>query len=419
MFKDDIHLSITVWGDAYYEKLMMVCLPSLMTENNLPELTKKCQHVNLHMQIDELYIDRFKSTPIFDELSQLDLQLNITPLTKKAFSAEPSKYAFLEAKQKELISKLPYSGYFGWICPDAYYPDGFLMQSLKKILAGKKLIIAPSIRLNSEAYWDEYIESTSKCYKLPSSKAILSFAVDNLHEISKQLLWGEYSSSWPSSVYFPFDVGVIVKCFHLHPCFSELSRVKHFESCSMDDKDFISETLFSMDEIGYEEASSGAIWMLELTNSDHSIASLEPREEKNSYDFIVYWSINQCSMLQRRIFKELSFTLAYDFDSKDLENTLKDVQDFSEKVEILTRKCLDVENVFDVAKSEFATLLQDKLRIKKDLRYKNALNVEKNEMIEHLKKQRKKLENQVKKLRQEKRRTLGIRIPKYIYNFLR
>lgn len=212
------HFIMVVWGQQFCELLLDVCLPSLLSPQNLPVFPFRDTSVFV------IYTDS-RSRPILEQseslarLSQL-MGVRVTLLdqylTGDAFETLQicHRLAIAEAMAEDAA--------LCFLAPDTVWSDGSLHQVATRTASGARAIMIPGLRLTRESFVPAMAEvrraSGNGTISL-SGRALTRIALRHLHPTSESLFWSYRPINfWSSHMYWWVEPdGMLARCFHMHP----------------------------------------------------------------------------------------------------------------------------------------------------------------------------------------------------------
>jgi hypothetical protein len=178
----------TVWGDWHLEMLERVTLPTLLADGNLPALAEKCQ-VSYRILTRDQDCRRISEMPAVSYLSET-ASISVTGITSEE---NPSIYNHLPWWLEEFQRARNEGSLAFAIHPDAAWSDGALTHAADHLLAGKKGILIPNIRIVSESSLPEFtslVDHDQNGSITLSGREMAKFAIRHLHPLSMSELIG-------------------------------------------------------------------------------------------------------------------------------------------------------------------------------------------------------------------------------------
>src|SRR5208282_2286173 len=148
------------WGERYRNYFVDLCLPSLLSPNNISLLRVEDGHCFLIATTREDW-QAIEHLPIMERLRQhamptlIEIDLGIQSPTSADGEAS-AKYASVLQYLTPCLKKLLEAAYsaraYGFqLCPDTLFSDGIVASLLKYAQAGYHLVLCPALRQTEEA----------------------------------------------------------------------------------------------------------------------------------------------------------------------------------------------------------------------------------------------------------------------------
>ena len=207
-----IYFGFPVWGAGHIDLFTGVCLPSLLAPGNIPALRDagRCRFF-IYTRAEDAH--RLKTAPMIAVLRRympVEIRLLREPIGNPYHSASEGYAAVLRlAALDEVAAVLP--------APDHIFADGSIaaLERIAEDGADVVHVAGPRIRLDSLLAWIDTAPLSL------SPRALVSFGLSSLHPAALPHVWEsqdeEDTGLNPSVLFFPFEGGLVARCFHMHP----------------------------------------------------------------------------------------------------------------------------------------------------------------------------------------------------------
>lgn len=227
MNKYKYYLIVVVWGEAYTDLLINLCIPSLLSKGNLSSLTNNDNKFLIYTtRQDEAVI---RQSSVFSRLSDF---INVDIQTIDADSLDVNRYESMSVYHGKAVSAtLENNATAIFLAPDFVFSTNYLSKITRIHESGKKIIFTPALRLNKQSFLPEifnYKEDSDKNISIDSPK-LCELALDNLHDNVKQHYWkgGGEKGLHPAALIWRVDDNAILgHFFHLHPILIEPPQIE-------------------------------------------------------------------------------------------------------------------------------------------------------------------------------------------------
>ncbi|WP_040070860.1 hypothetical protein [Coxiella burnetii] len=224
--------SLAVWGRRYIENFLNICLPSLLAEDNLGNLTNNKYSLFLLYTRDE-DIPLFEETAQFQKLKRI-ISVEIVPLDPQQFK---NKYTVLSNAQSDTVQR---SHCFDAICflySDFLWAKGGIKFCLQKLAEGYEGVVSPVPPVLLEDFYEvlnshftdfvQYTEDGIKDFNISiTPRTLVHYAKPILHPMMRDNnVSYNLNTGNPAYVLWlgPGD-DLLIRCFHSHPV---MLKVKH------------------------------------------------------------------------------------------------------------------------------------------------------------------------------------------------
>jgi hypothetical protein len=212
---------VPVWGHEYTKLFADVCLPLLLTENNLRYFAKDPTAVFV---ISTTYADAefLRQTCSFRALEacisvRIILIDGLVDLGN-VHRAMSDAYA-MAMRQDDVV---PGTTNFVFLTPDSFWSDGSFRRLHELAQGPYKVVMVLGLRTETERARPVLAEALSRCPDNPviTNERLTALALQALHPMGRAHNWlcNQFLNSWPSQIYWKLsDELMVAHCFHLHP----------------------------------------------------------------------------------------------------------------------------------------------------------------------------------------------------------
>lgn len=251
-------ISVVVWGARYVDLFTRYFVPSILSQNNVPKLTK----------IRDVQFDIYTTAK------------DVTAIREAASIAELSRYAEIQLiefperiLQSSEYARKPHIRYYIYggfhhvsmararaigadiicIAPDGVHSDGSFYNYARFIDEGYKAVLFTATRGQAETLLpvlDGMRDDKTQSITLPPRK-LVALAAQNIHHDFQRYILAKENVNVPdfvSIMFFPQPHGFNARCFHLHPIIiaAEALRAVPFDNNTADAN--LTYSLFPMPE---------------------------------------------------------------------------------------------------------------------------------------------------------------------------
>jgi hypothetical protein len=206
-----------VWGEAFHDLFVNVCLPSLLSPGNLPTFPFRRDSVF------DIYTDA-RSRP-FIEGSEAYAALSSLMATRILLvddyaCADPfetvqvcHRKAILEASHEDAA--------LCFITADTIWSDGSFYNLGRRAEGGVRAVMIPGMRVTRESFVPavEAVRRAGGGTISLSGRGLAALALRHLHPITQSFFWSARPlNGWSAHLYWWVEPGgVLAHCFHMHP----------------------------------------------------------------------------------------------------------------------------------------------------------------------------------------------------------
>ncbi len=264
----NIHIIIPVWGTKYIDLFTDFVIPTLIETNDI-SIFRECRKFVFEIYTcpeDELYL---RSNENFQKLQnalhgwgELNLPLIEENPIKNPYHT--MSYCHLESIQKANENDAAMI----FLQPDALVGDGTFATIKQQLQDGKRIILAPGLRGDLESVTAIIKNREAAARPALSNRELVAYAIENLHHLSRSLLWGQSNiNSFCSHIYWLIDdKNLYARCAHMHPLVV-YPRDKNCSFAHTIDWDYFDRAVPDTNEWFVAE-NSDQVCLIELSNKD-------------------------------------------------------------------------------------------------------------------------------------------------------
>lgn len=214
-----IHIVTQLWGSSYVSLFADYTLPSLMCEGNLPSLADSNDIVyEIHTtEADQALLEANVNFTQTVKRTENWIKFRFVTITG---SLENPYAAMSDCHRKGIEAAESRDAAILFLQPDVITGDGTLRTVRDQLLAGKRLVMSPGLRavrhVMEEKLQEYAVQNDGGCFPV---RELVALAVENLHPISRALLWENGKiNSYCSHLYWRIDnSSIYARCAHMHP----------------------------------------------------------------------------------------------------------------------------------------------------------------------------------------------------------
>jgi hypothetical protein len=231
-----IIISLSVWGKSHVDLFMRYFVPSILSANNLPALSR-VRRVEFDIYTIKEDIGRIKATPAYRKLKRYAkvnfMEFPTALLTCREYNELPgfkhrlfggfhhTSIEHARAENADLMS----------VAPDGIYSDGALSSYARFIDQGCKAVLITGMKAQAEPLLpilDSMRDRTTQSITLPP-RALVALNAAYVHHDFKRFIMTKGNTGIPpglSLLFFPNPHGFYGRCFHLFPIVLSADAVK-------------------------------------------------------------------------------------------------------------------------------------------------------------------------------------------------
>jgi hypothetical protein len=209
-------LSTPVWGAGHLGLFLNVCLPSLLADGNLPGLAPDAQNRYLIYTRPEDEAE-LRAGPTFRLLCEI---IAVEVLLIQEEITEPHRT--MSNCHIDSIRRADEIGAAAvFLPPDCVWSKGSMVALERIARSGKSVVHMSGIRLNRDGIVPEFADwySNDKTVLSLAPRELVSMGMCHLHPIALTHFWKEFDCElMPANLVWSVpNVGLLLRCFHLHP----------------------------------------------------------------------------------------------------------------------------------------------------------------------------------------------------------
>jgi hypothetical protein len=229
-------VTAAVWGEEYTSFLTDLTLPALLSPGNLPALAAALPSA-FRIHTTPLDADRIRASAAYRHLASI-MGVEFVPLDWERY---PNKHAAMSAANiAEVRAASETTAAVVFVAPDSVWADGSLATVTRAIRAGKRAVLQAGVRLTTASALPEisnrYRPDATGAITIPP-RELVRLALDHMHPSCRVLFWDAAGfTGAASNVYWRVgNIGMVMRCFHLHPLMVFPDRPVHSLASTIDD----------------------------------------------------------------------------------------------------------------------------------------------------------------------------------------
>lgn len=232
-----------VWGKAYTDTFVRVCLPSSLTARNLPLVAANSDAVYriYTTRSDAQIIQKSAAVARLSKLMKVEI-VHVDaelPVDEHQPPGAVSKYAAMSACHTHFIKTVAHEdAAMVFLSPDLVWADASLGRLLQLAESGKRLVMMCALRLQKETFLAALAQRgvTGSGSGL-GKRELMQLSLQHLHPETRSLVWDSgQTNSWPSLLLWKAgEEGLLLRAFHLHPLMVRPTAVNIVPGGTIDD----------------------------------------------------------------------------------------------------------------------------------------------------------------------------------------
>jgi hypothetical protein len=261
---------VPVWGEAYSQLFIEICLPLILTSGNLGHFKGR---TDVAFLIATRFEDqkRIENSPSYRRLAELIPShfLLIDGVANFVSPHQAMSDAYVLAMRSEYVTPA-YTNYV-FLTPDSFWSDGTFRRVEELVDAGYYAGMVLGLRSTIEkveARLRAWINEKADDPVIPVRK-LVTLVLSALHPMAQAQIWlsARFLNQWPSQIYWRAGNNLMfAHCFHLHPLFMRATeRVNTFKTTI--DGDFLQSVGYPVSRY-YVVTDSDEIFGVEMSAYD-------------------------------------------------------------------------------------------------------------------------------------------------------
>ncbi len=229
-------IALAVWGDRYIDLFTRYFIPSILSFNNLPTLSR-IREVSFDIYTPAKFVDAIKKSASYRELRRY-AEVNFIHFS-------PDMLASPEYQRNPAYRYRIYGGFHHLsieharamnadvicIAPDGVHSDGSFTNYARFVDQGHQAVLFTSMRGQAETLVpiiDSMRDENTQSLTLPA-RTLVALSAAHVHHNFKRFILTKGNRGIPpglSLMFFPNSHGFYVRCFHIHPIILAADAIK-------------------------------------------------------------------------------------------------------------------------------------------------------------------------------------------------
>ena len=230
-------IAFAVWGDRYIDLLTRYFIPSILSPNNLPELSR-IRDVSLDIYTPPNFIPAIKVSASYRQLlryAKVDfIEFPLEIITQPEYTRFPAYRYYIYGGFHHLSIEHARAINADVICiaPDGVHSDGAFTNYARFVDQGYKAVLFTSMRGQAETLapiLDSMRDEDTQSLTLPS-RTLVALSAAHVHHNFKRFILTKGNRGIPpglSLMFFPNSHGFYIRCFHIHPIILAADAIKN------------------------------------------------------------------------------------------------------------------------------------------------------------------------------------------------
>lgn len=255
------HVVTVVWGKAYLDLFLDVCVPNQCTAGNLGALPPGSRY---RLLTTPAGADVLAQSPALLRLRAF-VPVDIVSLPELALPTVSPLARMTAAHCRALADANEPGAALIFLNADHFLSEGALSAVVRLHRTGMRVIATPGIRLDRDAFVGAL--NAGGAVRSLSSRHLVALALEHLHPFTlAHMADAPSAASAPISVYWRLPAGMLVRSFHLHPLMVDPVRRDIVPKGTIDG-DYVARCCPDHDEI-HVVADSDELTLFELTERE-------------------------------------------------------------------------------------------------------------------------------------------------------
>ena len=231
------HVVTAVWGTAFIELFLDVCIPNQLSGGNLRALPAGSRYRIITGSAD---LATLASSPKLDDVRHiLPVDVVAIDLTEPDADANPNRYKMMTACHRRAVADAAaVDAALIFLAPDFILGEGTLAGLVRLHAGGARAVLTANLRLSRESFLAAWKARAGD--GAVSSRELVALGLRHLHPATAScFVDGPTSNDFPTSVYWPVRSGdridgLLVRAFHLHPMLVDPVRREELPATTID-----------------------------------------------------------------------------------------------------------------------------------------------------------------------------------------
>jgi hypothetical protein len=180
--EDELTFVLAVWGTWHVDAFLTLCLPSLLSANNLPALleSRRARFVVFTTEHDR---NVMQASPVWEQFAKL-IDVTFETLTAAEIKEPVQTQQMVWWRAIDLTTRN--RGFLFFIPPDVVWSDGSMRTIARALAAGKRIIIVPwTVRVTAETFVPAIKEffATQELMQGIGSRELVRMTLQHLHPL--------------------------------------------------------------------------------------------------------------------------------------------------------------------------------------------------------------------------------------------
>lgn len=229
---------VVFWGEQFRDYFLELCLPSLLSPNNIPALANR-KRSRLLIAAPRADWEAIQQEPIFRRLKS---HMEPVWLEMAVPGPDDSKMLVMSKGQKAAVEMAFRDAAYGvTLAPDLILSDGSVAELQRLALEGKKLVLIPAMRFSMDPIVDALkargLMRPGQPLTLPA-RELMGIALENIHSEFLRYDWNSpYFADFPVVCYWrvPDGSGIVLHSFSWGPMLLDYGSLTEHHAETLDD----------------------------------------------------------------------------------------------------------------------------------------------------------------------------------------
>lgn len=263
------HVFTVVWGSAFIDLFLDVCVPNQLSHGNLAALPQGSRY-RIFTEAED--VPRLTDSPALEALRAV---LPVDVVAVSMTGVDGNRYKRMTACHSHAAGDAAEAeAALIFLAPDHVLAESTLAALIRLHASGKRAVLSTGVRLSREGFLAERGDAGGR--SLPP-RELVRIAMRHLHPATVSLMVdGTATNTVPTSVYWPVRTGgeiagLLVRSFHLHPFLIDPVR-RHQLPTGTIDGHYVMECCPDLRDV-YVAADSDELVVFELSPAERTIGN--------------------------------------------------------------------------------------------------------------------------------------------------